>query len=262
MSSSAARVARKAALRVVPERWQASLFVAMTDAAARLESGARLGGIDWSQTQAFSEELSYFPSLWLNVRGREPQGTVEPAAVPRILDRLRSELLAMRDPFDGGAVVERVLTRDEIAEGPYAERLPDLVLELRRPDGYSYASMTSRGGCEAEPMRKLRAGEMTGARGTSMAGAHRKHGLCILSGAGVRPGTYAAGTLADAGATALALCGSSPHRGADGRAWKDCVDLPKSIEPSALDIDSAVVEYSVDEEALLADRLRALGYLS
>jgi predicted AlkP superfamily phosphohydrolase/phosphomutase len=261
-SASVSRLVRAAALRGVPEQWQSSLLAAMPEAAARFESGVRLGGIDWTHTTVFSEELSYFPSLWLNVRGREPRGVVEQADVAQLLDRLTTQLLGIRDPFDGGAVVERVRRRHEVASGPYAERLPDLVLELRRPDGYSYASMSSRAGRETEPVRKLRPDEMTGARGTSMAGAHRDRGLCILSGAKVRPGVYPAGSLADAGATALALCGSVPHPAADGCAWTDCVDVPQSIAPSRLDVECVAVDYSAEEEAVLADRLRALGYLS
>jgi len=260
--ASAARFARTAALRVVPGRWQSSLLAAMPAAAARLESGARLGGIDWPETQAFSEELGYFPSIWLNLRGRDPQGHVEPEEGRRVLARLARELREFRDPFDGAAVVERVLLRDEIADGPYADRFPDLILELRRPEGYSYACMSSRAGREPDSMRILRPEEKTGARGTSMAGAHRPRGMCVLTGARIRPGAYGAGTLADAGATAMALCGCAPHFAANGRAWSDCVDLPRGVGPSRLDVESTVVDYTIEEEAALADRLRALGYLS
>ncbi|MEM9730788.1 MAG: alkaline phosphatase family protein, partial [Myxococcota bacterium] len=43
---------------------------------SRLESQVRFGAIDMTNTVAFSDELNYFPGVHLNVRGREPAGTV------------------------------------------------------------------------------------------------------------------------------------------------------------------------------------------
>jgi predicted AlkP superfamily phosphohydrolase/phosphomutase len=262
LGALALRLGRAAALRWVPPRWQASLLGAMPDAAARVESGARLGGIDWARTKAFSEELTYFPSLWLNLEGREPRGSVAREEVDDLIARLTGDLLAFRDPLDGIPVVERVLRRDEVAAGPYSEHVPDLVLELRHPQGYSYAAMSSRAGEEAEPVRVLRADERTGARGTSMGGSHRADGLCVLAGPRVQPGRYRPGTLPDAGATLLALCGCAPHRSADGLAWRDCLDLPGPLAETTLEVTRPPDAYTGDEEALVAERLRALGYLS
>ena len=56
------------ALRAVPFRLQGTLVRRAPAAAGRLEGGARFGGIDWTRTAAFSEELDYHPSVWINVR--------------------------------------------------------------------------------------------------------------------------------------------------------------------------------------------------
>lgn len=260
--AAASRFGRAAALKLVPARWQASLLGAWPVTVARLESAARLGGVAWHCTQAFSEELSYFPAIWLNLRGRDPQGCVAPSAANAIRDCLTADLLAMRDPVDGAHVVKNVRRREDVANGAYAHRIPDLLLELREPSGYSYACMSSRGGAEKRAVRRLRREEMSGARGTSMAGSHRTHGLCVLAGARVCAGEYPVGTLADAGATAMALCGCAPHPAADGRAWSDCITGPLDVAPSVLDVEQEPVAYDGDEEAAVSDRLRALGYLS
>src|SRR5437867_2560303 len=75
-----AGLVRAAALRAVPPRLQGALVRRAPAAAGRLEGIYRLAGIDWSRTVAYSEELDYHPSVWLNLRGREPEGVVAPGA--------------------------------------------------------------------------------------------------------------------------------------------------------------------------------------
>jgi predicted AlkP superfamily phosphohydrolase/phosphomutase len=78
LAARAAGAARRAVLRLVPPALQSTLLAAAPAAAARLESGTRLGGIDWSRTRVFSEELNYFPSLWLNLAAASPRGPSAP----------------------------------------------------------------------------------------------------------------------------------------------------------------------------------------
>jgi hypothetical protein len=142
---------------------------------------------------------------------------------------------------------------------------PDVILELREPGGYSYAGLGSRAGAERAPIRRLTDAERSGARGTSMPGAHRKNGLCVLGGPHVRPGGYHAGTLADAGATAMLLCGCAPHPDADGRPWNDCLAMAVPVRTARGNGARAHVAPRVstrEEEHEIAERLRALGYLA
>lgn len=73
--------------------------------------------------------------IFLNLRGREPDGCVESGEV---FERLRREIaeaaMTMRDPATGEVMVERVYVREELYHGPYAAAAPDLVLAMR--DGY------------------------------------------------------------------------------------------------------------------------------
>ena len=253
------------AMRLLPQRLHARLFSALRGTAGRVESGSRFAGIDWSATDVFSEELAYQPAFWLNLAGREPAGRVRPQDVEGVLAELENDLLALRDPIDGEAVVRRVWRRTDLYDGPFAERLPDVLVDLEGPAGTVYAAGASRGGRERYAFRRLDATEMTGARGTSMPGSHSFHGLCVLAGPRSRPGRYVTGTLADAGATVLALAGLAPGAEANGRAWTDCI-APASVpprEPSALgDLEPGEsLVYSTVEEHLVAERLRALGYI-
>jgi predicted AlkP superfamily phosphohydrolase/phosphomutase len=254
-------VFKNAALKVLPTSWQPRLFRALGPAVNFVESATRLGGIDWSRTQVYSEELNYFPSFWLNLRGREPRGIVDPEDSDEVLAALESDLRAMRDPIDGAGVVARVYRRSELADGPFAERLPDLVVELNDPDGCTYAGGSSRGGREASAMRRLREQEMTGERGTNMAGSHSPMGICVAAGPDVRPGRYRVTTLPDTGATVLAIQGVAPTPEMNGSAWDDVFDFPETplVEVSATALDTRPSPVAVEQD--LAERLRALGYI-
>jgi len=260
-------LARRMAIQLVPPGLQASAFALLPNVARTIESSVRLGGIDWRRTRLFSEELNYHPSIWLNLRGREPEGTVDAGDAGPLLDQLEHELRAFRDPFDGQPVVTDVVRREDLFDGPCAGQVPDLVLRLREPGGFSYAAAGSRGGREREAVRRLRAEEVTGARGTSMAGSHRELGLCVVRGEGVRGGRYPAGELADAGATVLAMAGVPATEQMDGRAWSDVLShVPRGPRGGRTGGPSSgagpdVQPYDADEERELAQRLRALGYV-
>src|SRR4029453_15098885 len=94
------RVMRGLALRAVPVRFQGTLVRRAPAAAGRLEGGARFRAIDWSRPQAYSEELDYHPSVWINVAGREPEGIVGAARYERTRDAVAAALAAWRG--DGG----------------------------------------------------------------------------------------------------------------------------------------------------------------
>lgn len=67
--------------------------------------------------------------IFVNLRGREPRGSVEPGAeYERVCQQLADELLELRDPDSGQPIVQRVYRRDEIYHGEQAQNAPDLVV--------------------------------------------------------------------------------------------------------------------------------------
>ena len=249
---------RRAALRLLPRRAAVTLFRRLRGPVGWVESSSRFAGIDWTRTRVFSEELSYSPSLCINIRGREPAGIVDPAEVPALIERLREDLLSFVDPCDGGRVVEEV----EVAYEPGRTSHADLRMRLRRPGGYAYAAGSSRAGRERAALRRLRPEEMTGARGTSMGGSHRPVGMCVLAGPRVRPGRYREARLADAGATVLAMLGLEAGSEIDGRPWLDVLELDAGGLRAAGTANAMGSEpWSKAEERELAAKLRSLGYL-
>ena len=73
--------------------------------------------------------------IYVNLRGREPQGAVErDGQFEELISRLATELAELQDPQTGEPMIEDVLRGRDIYHGPYVEAAPDLLL-MSRP-GY------------------------------------------------------------------------------------------------------------------------------
>jgi predicted AlkP superfamily phosphohydrolase/phosphomutase len=83
-----------------------------------------LRGVDWSRTRAYALGLA---GIYLNLRGRESQGTVEPGAEAEALKReLISSLSALRD---GDTIpIGNVYASESLYKGPYLGAAPDLIV--------------------------------------------------------------------------------------------------------------------------------------
>jgi len=212
------RGARGLALRALPRRAQERAVRRRgRGLARRLEAWSRFGAINLVRTGAFSEELNYAPSIWLNVRGRDPLGTVAPGRdYEALLERLRADLLAWRHPVSGARIVAAVHRRDEIYTGGCVDGAPDLVLEPALENGYSYVWLPSTGG-ERASVRPLAPAEYVAGKGGGMNGSHRADGLWALAGPAVPRGMRAAASITDVAPTVLHLAGLPVASWMDGR---------------------------------------------
>ncbi|WP_435006316.1 alkaline phosphatase family protein [Tundrisphaera lichenicola] len=80
--------------------------------------------VDWARTTAWGSG-GYYGRLFLNVKGREPQGLVEPAEYEATRDRLIAELEALGDP-DGRPIGTRVLKPESLYRNVRGASPPDL----------------------------------------------------------------------------------------------------------------------------------------
>ena len=240
-----ARRARDLALALLPPRVAEQVFRRSRAAAARVESAARFGGIDWRRSAAFSEEANTQPGIWINLAGREAQGAVAPPDYERVRDEILDALGAWLLP-GGAPVIERAWRREEIHAGPHCNRAPDIVLELALDAGYGLSLVpTPWSEPGAASVRTLDPRELAGGRGRGMNGTHRPDGIWIATGPGAL-GLEANGiaTLADAGPTLLRAMG-----------------IPWDGEMDGSPMSPVSVPYTPEEEERVAQRLRALGYL-
>ena len=75
----------------------------------RKEDGGAI--IDWSKTKAVAQRSSH---IYVNLKGRDPEGIVEPEDYDQTVQDIISALYNYRDPINGKRVVSFAMTRDEM----------------------------------------------------------------------------------------------------------------------------------------------------
>ncbi|CAN5583031.1 alkaline phosphatase family protein [soil metagenome] len=218
----------------------------------------RFGGIDWSGTRAYCDNTRH--CVWINLRGRNPNGLVEPADYDRVVEEVREVLCEVTDRDTGERAVEAVWRPEEIYSGPHTHEAPDLQIHWRydRPvHGLTYEGRFGR----AESRHSAR-GMMT-----SLTGAHRPTGILMMSGPQFRAtGRMKGADLQDLAPTLLHLAGAPVPDDMDGRVLLEALAEPYASTPVAVSqpgVDSGLeaTTYTAEEAAEVEERLRSLGYL-
>jgi predicted AlkP superfamily phosphohydrolase/phosphomutase len=164
-------------------------------------------GVDWSRTVAWGEG-GYYSRVFLNVKGREPEGVVEPEEFERVRRELAERLAAIPDEQgrDIGTVVH---IPDEIY--PQVNGIPpDLIVHF---GDLLWRSVGTIGGSE---------GIHTFENDTGPDDAnHAQDGLFIASGPGIRAGCRMDADLLDIAPTALELLGVAAPATMRGRSLLD-----------------------------------------
>ncbi len=235
-------VLKRAALTLTPQRARGALFRAFQGMATRAESHSRFAGIDFMVTRAWSDELNYFPSVRLNVKGREPNGQV----APEDYDPYSKDLCAELESWD---VIARARRRDEVYDGPHVERAPDIILELALEDGYSHSCIRSRGG---PAFRRLQPHEFLGGKERGMTGNHRPTGILFLS----KPTPCGAACLEDIAPTVLAELDVAGPRMDGTSMLGEYIESDRDVQFAA----PHAAGYNESQEREIEARLRALGY--
>jgi predicted AlkP superfamily phosphohydrolase/phosphomutase len=86
--------------------------------------------VDWSRTRAYGLGLN---GLYLNLRGREREGIVEPGVqADARIGEIREKLLSVRDPQNNVVAITRIDRASEVYHGPHARQGPDLLVGYNR----------------------------------------------------------------------------------------------------------------------------------
>ena len=119
------------ARRIIPQSWQQAISSMLPDAFhGRMLSREWLGGTDWSATTVFPIPAYFLGFLRVNLRGREPQGIVEPGPEYRqLLERIEADLKRLIDPETARPAIGYIArTVDHYNTGPH-ESLPDIFFD-------------------------------------------------------------------------------------------------------------------------------------
>ena len=217
------------------------------------------GAVDWTHTRAYS--FGYHGQIFINLRGREPQGIVEPGQdYEETLALLEAKLTALRDPADGRPVVTRLIRGRELFGDAIQQGAPDLVLLMRdlayiTRQGYEFGA--APGVVFQQPA-------------TFESGSHRENGIAVLAGPHFRQHAWQEPyAITDLAPTALLLLGVPALAQMDGRVLReqlalDAQEMTLVDRPAAAFVAPNVFAEAIlspEEEDELTDRLRKLGYL-
>ena len=91
----------------------------------KTESGDWFEDVDWSRTRAYTMGLN---GLYLNIKGREKQGIVDPTEADELKQEIQKKLNGLADPVSGTVGITGVFITDNVYRGPYTENAPDLLV--------------------------------------------------------------------------------------------------------------------------------------
>jgi predicted AlkP superfamily phosphohydrolase/phosphomutase len=207
--------------------------------------------VDWRRTLAYS--MGHVGQVYFNLAGREPEGVVEPDEYVVVRERVCAALGELRDPLTGRAVVDRIVPREQVAQGPYLERGPDLHLVMDDYATIAFPLFAADGQIFSQQIR-----------GDS--GCHRREGVLIACGPGLQRGrTIDGARIVDLAPTILHAFDLPLPADMDGRVlsglWTDAARSRTRVRGQVLEAPQAAVDMTPAEQAEVEERLRALGYL-
>ena len=209
--------------------------------------------LDWGRTKVYS--FGNYGQLYVNLKGREPRGVVNPGEEYReLIEEIRGELLELRDPRSGNRIFDIVLSKRELYRGPYSEEGPDLVFldSEMLYNAHRFFELASNSLITPHPV---------------YSGNHKPNGILIWSGPRIHAnGEMGTASLLDIAPTILAIVGIAAPAYMDGLPLQGLESPPllSSQAPSALGREAQLGVTHVFNEGEydeVTQRLRNLGYL-
>ncbi len=217
--------------------------------------------IAWDQTEAYA--LGAGGNIFVNLKGRDPSGIVEPGTPYRELrERLISDLMTLSDPETGQTLIDRVYRREELYHGVCVDQGPDLIIQWKDYACWGRGRYDSHG-----PIFQIQ--DQFDFSRQPLTGSHRLDGLLIAEGLGIEPGTRLEGAhLLDLAPTILSLLDISPGDDLDGHILRAIAsEAEEGAERGSRGTQGDSVNsggeigYTDEETEIISERLRSLGYL-
>lgn len=162
-------------------------------------------GTPATRAAAFPADINGY--VRLNLRGRDPYGSVEPGAeADKELRELREAFLELEHPDSGERIVAHVLTAEEAFGSEHHPDVPDLMVSFRTDLGTLDHCVSDRVGHVRVPVRIA-----------NRSGDHTRDARLWLAGGGIEPlPTEASAHALDVAPTILTLLGVPVAAGLDG----------------------------------------------
>jgi predicted AlkP superfamily phosphohydrolase/phosphomutase len=172
----------------------------------------KAAGISWNQTRAFLIENSNEGYIRINLKGREPQGCVEPGKeYADLCEEIYQTVKTMTNPANGALAARAVYKTDDIYQGPCRSHLPDLIINWNDDAKITTELLTAKYGV-------ARSKEPGWAVPPYYTGNHRPNAFMLSLGPGIPQAAICEGTsILDLAPTILNQFGIDPPDYMDGR---------------------------------------------
>lgn len=203
--------------------------------------------LDWGSSRAYTSVTSTGEGVSLNLKGREPDGIVEPRDYEAMRDRLAADLAGFIDPKTGRSPIAKIYRKEEVLHGRYLDQAPDLLL-VPAP---LYSLTHARSAVEDADW---------------LSGDHRLEGVLVATGPEVTPGPLTETVeLIDLTATALAALDIPSAIERDGKVISQLTGegvelrVTEGAGTGASGTDGSGLTSA--EEGEIEEHLRGLGYV-
>ncbi len=202
----------------------------------------------------WSETLAYYlgsGQIWINLRGRELQGSVAAGReYQQVCEAIQQELMAWQDPDTHEAIVKRVLKKEDAYDGDYLFKAPDLIVEYY--PGYAASSQAMLLDFDTFAV-------YTATSKASM--ARGPYARLIAMGTNLVRGCSENAQLVDVMPNVMYLLGQPVPGHIDGKIIPSLFTSSHRQHHPQKQSEDDEFRLTGEEEGLVEDRLRALGYL-
>jgi predicted AlkP superfamily phosphohydrolase/phosphomutase len=220
-------------------------------------------GIDYEHSSAYCHS---FGAINVNVKGREPQGTVAKEDYPRVVEELTKSILEYADVSDGKPIAEKIYRREEIYWGDALESAPDMLVIFR--DGYGPRSWNPNG----KVIMRYHPKEIDVSKPLIESGGHHwfstLDGIFFAMGDSIKGGAKIEGaSIIDVMPTILHLMSLPIPRNVDGKVLQvfgsDSEPARRAVQYSGTSLSKGPtrIPWSEEEEKAVTKRLADLGYI-
>ena len=217
-----------------------------------IERDEQSGQINWENS------LAYYVGhgqMWVNLLGRDPQGAVNPQDEYEEVRETLIKALPAKLLDAGKQVVERVYRKEELYSSEYLFCAPDLVIVFE--PGYAPSALSTRLGFDKETFTQPATGT------TAMAGIHpsRAGGFLLAFAPNLQAGIAAAEHAPLTSVVPTLLHALSIEYGDMDSSAVSTLFAPSFLETHPIRTDMKSQDLSEEDEELVINRLRDLGYV-
>ena len=213
--------------------------------------------INWEDTKAFAGNETEM-GIYINTQSRFPAGIVNDGEYENVREDIIQRLLKLTDSENGKNVIQKVYRREDIYSGDHMHKAPDIVFETYNYEYDCSEDINDPTGQVFLPLQK------------SVMGKHRRNGIFIANGPGIKTGSLTGAGVNDIAPTILYMMGTPIPDYMDGRVLKEIFveeynkskKIMRESWTEGASLDSTEDQIYTDEDRdKIVGKLKGLGYL-